>query len=62
MNLKNKINKNQNRNRVIDTENVLMVARWEGCWEMGKKGEGIRGQIDCYRIVMGVYRTAWGIQ
>ena len=21
---------NQNRNRIIDTENILMVARWEG--------------------------------
>ena len=28
LNLKNKIS-NQNRNRIIDTENVLMVARWE---------------------------------
>ena len=28
-NLKNEINK-QNRNRVIDTENKLLVARWDG--------------------------------
>ena len=26
-----KLNK-QNRNRIIDTENILMVARWEGVW------------------------------
>ena len=28
----------QNRNRIIDTESILKVARWEGDWEMGKKG------------------------
>ena len=33
-NRKNKINK-QNRNRLIKTENRLMVARWEGCCGAG---------------------------
>ena len=28
---KNKMKK-QNRNRIIDTENILMVARWEDSW------------------------------
>ena len=36
LNLKNKINK-QNRNRIIDTDNILMMARWEGCWGDGQK-------------------------
>ena len=30
----NKANK-QNRNRIVDTENTLMVAKWEGCQEYG---------------------------
>ena len=30
-----KQNKEQNRNRIIDAENVLMVARWERGWENG---------------------------
>ena len=38
LNLKKKIQANkQNRNRIIDSENVLMVARWEGGWEDGQK-------------------------
>lgn len=32
----------QNRKRIVDTENILMVARWEGPWETGKKDEGIK--------------------
>ena len=32
----------QNRNRIIDTENVLIVARWEGVWGMGEKVERIK--------------------
>ena len=40
MNLK-KINR-QNRNRIIDTENVLMVVRWEGFRKRIQKGEGIK--------------------
>ena len=36
--------KNKQRNRteiLIDTENKLMVARWEGSEGLGEKGEGI---------------------
>ena len=32
----------QNRNRLIDTEKILSVARWEEDWGTGKKGEGIK--------------------
>ena len=32
----------QNKNRLIDTENKLVVARWERGWGMGGKAEGIR--------------------
>ena len=38
----------QNRNRLIDTENVLMVARWERVRGMGEKGE----EIKKYRLVV----------
>ena len=41
MNLKNKISK-QNRNRIIDTENVLMVVRWQEFWDTGENCEGIK--------------------
>ena len=37
--LKNKINKT---NKFIDTENILMVDRWEGGWGMGKEVKGIK--------------------
>ena len=40
-NLKNKVNK-WNRNTLIDTEDKLIVARWEGIWGLGEKGEGIK--------------------
>ena len=30
------------QNRLIDTENILIVARWEGSGGMGEKGEGIK--------------------
>ena len=43
--------KKQNRNRLIDTENILMVARWSGGWRMGKKGEGIKK----YKLVVTEY-------
>ena len=32
----------QNWNRLIDTENGLMVARGEGVWGTGEKGEEIK--------------------
>ena len=41
-NLKSKINK-QNRNRLTDTENRLITARWEGFGRLGETGAGIRG-------------------
>ena len=42
LNLKNKINK-QNRNTLIDTENILTVVRWEGgVGGMGEKEEEIK--------------------
>lgn len=31
-----------NRKKLIDTENMLVVAGWEGSWGMGEKGEGIQ--------------------
>ena len=33
---------NKNRNRLIDKKNILMIAQWEGGWELGDKGEGIK--------------------
>ena len=38
----------QNRNRIIDTENVLMVARGEGFGGLVQKGEG----IEKYRLIV----------
>ena len=32
----------QTRNRLIDTENIFMIARWKGGWRISKKGEGIQ--------------------
>ena len=32
----------QNRNRLTDTENRLMVARWEVTGVLGEKVEGVR--------------------
>ena len=49
-NLKNKINK-QNRNSLMDTENILMIARWELVEGLDEKGEG----IEKYRLVV----TKW---
>ena len=46
-NLKNNINGQANRNRLIDKENRLMVARGEGIGALGEKGEG----IEKYRLV-----------
>ena len=37
--LKTKINQQTKRKKLIDTENTLMVVRWEGGWSAGwKKG------------------------
>ena len=38
----------QNRNRIIDTENILMVARWEVGPGMDEKGEDIQK----YKLVL----------
>ena len=38
----------QSRDRLADTENTLIFARWEGVWEMGEKVEGIKK----YRLVV----------
>ena len=46
-NLKKTINK-QNGNRLIDTEDGLMAARWDGVGGLGVKGEG----IEKYRLVV----------
>ena len=36
---------------LIDTENTLMVVRWEGVGELGKKGDGIKTyKIGSYKI------------
>ena len=49
MNLKNK----KNRDRVMDTQSVSMVARRKGVWGNGLKGEGItKYKIGSYRIVI----------
>ena len=42
LNLKNKLSKLQNKDRIMDTDSVLMVVRWEGSVVNGWKGEGIR--------------------
>ena len=44
----------QNRNRIIDTENDLMVARWEGNKGYEQKSEGIKK----YKLV--VTEKSWG--
>ena len=38
----------QNRNRLIVTENRLMVARGEGIWGLGEPGDGIK----TYKLVV----------
>ena len=44
----------QNKNRIIDTESILMVAREKGFREMGEKGEGVKK----YKLVVTKY--SWG--
>ena len=41
---KTKMNK-QNRNRFIETKNILTVARWKGGWGMDEKRERIRYKL-----------------
>ena len=36
----------------MDMENILMVARWEGCGGMGEEARGLK--ISSYRIAMGM--------
>ena len=39
---KYKINEEAEQKQLIDTENILTVARWEGCWGGSETGEGIK--------------------
>ena len=41
-------NKQAEQKQITDTENFLMVARWEGGQGVGKKGEG----IEKYKLVV----------
>ena len=51
-NLKNKTSR-QSRNRLIDTENKLMVVRGEGVWGCWvKKVKGLRYTVGSYKIVI----------
>ena len=53
-NLKNKINK-QNRNKITDTVNILMIDRWKvGVGGIGEKEE----EIKKYELVVTKY--SWG--
>ena len=56
-NLKYKINK-WDGNRLIDTENKLMVARREGVGGMGEKGAGIKK----YKLVVAGWSQEHGVQ
>ena len=51
---KNKIKNRQNSNRIIDTETVLVVARWERVWGIGKESKGTKVQTSSYRLVVGM--------
>ena len=43
LNLKSKLSNKKNRDRIMDTESILIVARWEGGVEgMGEEVRGIR--------------------
>ena len=44
----------QNRNRLIDTENSVMVARGEWGWGVGERGEGIK------KYKLAVTELSWG--
>ena len=48
------LNNKQNRNKLIDSENILMVARGEADFGMGEKGERIkRCKLPLIKIVTG---------
>ena len=51
-NLKNNINK-QNRNRIIDTDNRLMVTQGRGLGDWVKKAKGLRDTDASYKMVTG---------
>ena len=42
-----------NRNKIIDTEDILMVSRWVKVKGMGEKGQWIK-MSNSYRIVIGM--------
>ena len=44
----------QKRNRLIDAENILTVARWEGGWGLGEIGKGIK------KYKLAVTKQSWG--
>ena len=44
------MNKNQNRNRIIDTEDRLTVVRGKGDGGLGEIGEGIREKTKTHRL------------
>ena len=52
-NLKNKINE-PNRNKLIDTENKLRAARWEGFGGLGEEGEGTEDRRTVTQSVPGM--------
>ena len=52
-NLKNKINE-PNRNKLIDTENKLRAARWEGFGGRGEEGEGTEDRRTVTQSVPGM--------
>nr|KAF6480675.1 hypothetical protein HJG59_010541 [Molossus molossus] len=62
LNLKNKINK-QNRNRPIDTENILMVATWyrehfDGCHMVRGLEEWVR-KVNGLKYTLVVTEQSW---
>ena len=44
----------KNRDRIMDTERVLMTGRWEEVWGMGEQGGDEEVQIGRYRVAMGM--------
>ena len=45
----------ENRDRIMDMESILMVARWDVVWRMGEEVRGLRSTNICgYRIAMGM--------